>query len=72
MDSLGIGIGTELLDWTVSEPESESKKMEPGTPGLKGVVHDIIWGFKNPLGILVFWFDTTKSVLSRSNGVPTQ
>ena len=31
MDSLGIGIGTEFLDWTVSEPESESKKLEPGT-----------------------------------------
>ena len=33
MDSLGIGIGTEFLDWTVSEPESESKKLEPGTSG---------------------------------------
>ena len=31
MDSLGIGIVTEFLDWTVSEPESESKKLEPGT-----------------------------------------
>ena len=31
MDSLGIGIGAEFLDWTVSEPESESKKLEPGT-----------------------------------------
>ena len=31
MDSLGTGIGTEFLDWTVSEPESESKKLEPGT-----------------------------------------
>ena len=29
MDSLGIGI--EFLDWTVSELESESKKLEPGT-----------------------------------------
>ena len=34
MDSLGIEIGTEFLDWTVSEPESESKKLEPGTSGL--------------------------------------
>ena len=31
MDSLRIGIGTEFLDWTVSEPELESKKLEPGT-----------------------------------------
>ena len=31
MDSLGTGIGTEFLDWRVSEPESESKKLEPGT-----------------------------------------
>ena len=34
MDSLGIGIGTEFLDWTVSEPESESKKLEPETSEL--------------------------------------
>ena len=31
MDSLRIGIGTKFLDWTVSEPESESKKL--GTSG---------------------------------------
>ena len=29
MDSLGTGTGFQ--DWTVSEPESESKKLEPGT-----------------------------------------
>ena len=35
MDSLRIGMGTEFLDLTVSEPESESKKLEPGTPANK-------------------------------------
>ena len=33
MDSLGTGTGTGFQDWTVSEPESESKKLEPGTSG---------------------------------------
>ena len=44
MDSLRIGIGTEFLDWTVSEPESESKKLEPRTsePKLsKGLLVDL-------------------------------
>ena len=31
MDSLGTGTGIGFQDWTVSEPESESKKLEPGT-----------------------------------------
>ena len=35
MDSLGTGTGTGFQDWTVSEPESESKKLEPGTSAMK-------------------------------------
>ena len=34
MDSLGTGTGIGFQDWTVSEPESESKKLEPGTSGM--------------------------------------
>ena len=34
MDSLGTGTGIGFQDWTVSEPESESKKLEPGTSAL--------------------------------------
>ena len=36
MDSLGTGTGTGFQDWTVSEPESESKKLEPGTSAVLG------------------------------------
>ena len=40
IDSLGIG--TEILDWTVSEPESESKKLEPGASGQYHPLHPFL------------------------------
>ena len=42
MDSLGTGTGTGFQDWTVSEPESESKKLEPGTSEPDASLHDEI------------------------------
>ena len=38
MDSLGTGTGFQ--DWTVSEPESESKKLEPGISD--GMIHFLL------------------------------
>ena len=38
MDSLGTGTGIGFQDWTVTEPESESKKLEPGTSGILWVL----------------------------------
>ena len=40
MDSLGTGTGIGFQDWTVSEPESESKKLEPGTSVIQHLYGD--------------------------------